>query len=183
MTIHYYEQNIIPEKDTIFVFGSNPKGIHGAGSARVALLYFNAKYGVGEGPQGDAYALPTKDLDKACELKQYCPSKGDDLYDALMDFYSTHPYSDVLQCPVERSISPNKIMKSIQKLYQYANEHPSKKFKIAYRNQKDEFTLNGYFGGEMIELFKQAGPIPNNMYFSKEWIDSGLFSNFQITQD
>lgn len=173
--IKFYSGNIIPDEDTIFVFGSNPKGIHSAGSARVAVLYFNAEYRNGEGPQGNAYALPTKDLDKAAELGHYFPQPGDKLYNELIDFYKTNQFSDVLNCPIERSISPKNILESIKKLYKYANENPNKKFKIAYRNKKDEFTLNGYFGGEMIELFKQAGTIPNNIYFSKEWIDSGLF--------
>lgn len=59
---NFYTGNIEPEENTIFVFGSNPEGIHGAGAARVALLKFGAEYGVGEGLTGDSYALPTKDL-------------------------------------------------------------------------------------------------------------------------
>lgn len=58
----FYTGNIVPEKDTIFVFGSNPEGRHGAGSARVAVQQFGAKYGIGEGLQGNAYALPTTEL-------------------------------------------------------------------------------------------------------------------------
>ena len=58
----HYIGNIIPEPNTIFVFGSNPEGRHGAGSAKVAREKFGAIYGQGEGLQGHAYALPTKDL-------------------------------------------------------------------------------------------------------------------------
>lgn len=61
-TINFYTGNIEPEENTIFVFGSNPEGKHGAGAARVALLKFGAEYGVGEGLTGNSYALPTKDL-------------------------------------------------------------------------------------------------------------------------
>jgi hypothetical protein len=46
--------------DTIFVFGSNRQGIHGAGSAKTALERYGAKLGVGEGLQGASYAIPTK---------------------------------------------------------------------------------------------------------------------------
>lgn len=60
--LHYYIGNITPAKDTIFVFGSNPEGRHGAGSAKVAVQQFGAIYGQGEGLQGSAYALPTTDL-------------------------------------------------------------------------------------------------------------------------
>ena len=58
----HYIGNIIPEPNTIFVFGSNPEGRHGAGAAKVAREKFGAIYGQGEGMQGHAYALPTKDL-------------------------------------------------------------------------------------------------------------------------
>lgn len=44
-----------------FVFGSNLKGIHGAGAARYAALHHGAKYGVGVGFIGNSYAIPTKD--------------------------------------------------------------------------------------------------------------------------
>lgn len=60
--INYYEGNIEPSEGTVFVFGSNPEGRHGAGSAKVARERFGAVYGVGEGLTGNAYALPTKDL-------------------------------------------------------------------------------------------------------------------------
>lgn len=45
----------------IFVFGSNLAGRHGKGAALDAAKYYNAIYGQGEGLQGDAYAIPTKD--------------------------------------------------------------------------------------------------------------------------
>lgn len=46
----------------VFVFGSNEAGVHGAGAAKHALVHFGAKRGVGEGRTGDAYAIPTKDV-------------------------------------------------------------------------------------------------------------------------
>ena len=45
--------------DDIFVFGSNLKGMHGGGAARVALNRFGAIYGQGTGLQGNSYAIPT----------------------------------------------------------------------------------------------------------------------------
>lgn len=44
----------------IFVFGSNLAGIHGAGAARYAHQKLGAEWGVGVGPTGQCYALPTK---------------------------------------------------------------------------------------------------------------------------
>lgn len=46
---------------SIFVFGSNLGGRHGAGSALFAAKFYGAKYGVGVGRTGNAYAIPTKD--------------------------------------------------------------------------------------------------------------------------
>ena len=43
----------------IFVFGSNLNGYHGGGAARAALNHFGAQWGVGVGPQGQSYAIPT----------------------------------------------------------------------------------------------------------------------------
>lgn len=45
----------------IFVFGSNLAGIHGAGAAKYARTHWGAKWGVGVGRTGNAYAIPTKD--------------------------------------------------------------------------------------------------------------------------
>ena len=45
----------------IFVFGSNLAGAHGAGAARSAHRIWGAEHGVGFGPTGKAYAIPTKD--------------------------------------------------------------------------------------------------------------------------
>lgn len=143
-----YEGNIVPEKDTIFVFGSNPEGRHGAGSARVAVKQFNAEYGNGEGLQGDAYALPTT------ELRSWLHDKNS-------------PYS----------MGRETIIENIKKMYECANEHPDKKFKVAYRNSPSERTLCGYSGRELMGMFKEAAKedgYPENIYFSKEWIDSGL---------
>ena len=47
------------EKNEVFVFGSNIKGLHMGGAARVAYNKFGAEWGNGEGLQGQSYALPT----------------------------------------------------------------------------------------------------------------------------
>lgn len=59
----------------IFMFGSNLAGRHGRGAAKYAHLYHHAIYGIGEGIQGGAYALPTKDENiktlPLSEIKKY----------------------------------------------------------------------------------------------------------------
>lgn len=47
------------EENDIFVFGSNLKGMHGGGAARIALEKFGAVWGQGTGLQGNSYAIPT----------------------------------------------------------------------------------------------------------------------------
>lgn len=139
-TPNSYEGMITPDTDTIFVFGSNPEGRHGAGAAKTARLKFGAKYGQGEGLQGNAYALPTKDL----RVKEN---------------------NSIRSIPVEQ------ITENIRKMYDVARQNPSKQFKVAYTHGLNETSLNGYTGAEMIKMFKDAGPIPSNVIFSKNWTD------------
>ena len=47
------------KKNEIFVFGSNLRGLHGGGAARIAFENFGAEYGVGVGRTGQCYAIPT----------------------------------------------------------------------------------------------------------------------------
>lgn len=143
--LKYYTGNIYPSEDTIFVFGSNPEGIHGAGSAKVAMYYFGAIYGQGEGLQGSSYGLPTTILD--------------------YDSYGWVPFDGKM--PLEE------ITEHVRQMYKCAEENPDKNFKVAYRNRPNEKTLCGYTGAQLQSCFKNAGPIPNNVWFSKEWFDSG----------
>lgn len=47
--------------EPVFVFGSNLAGRHGKGAALWARHHAGAVYGQGVGPQGNSYAIPTKD--------------------------------------------------------------------------------------------------------------------------
>lgn len=61
-----YKDYITQLKDNqIFVFGSNTQGRHGKGAALLARNKFGAIYGQAEGPQGQSYAIITKDLTKS----------------------------------------------------------------------------------------------------------------------
>ena len=50
--------NILADGE-IFVFGSNFQGRHMGGAARVAEEEYGAVWGIGEGLQGQSYAIPT----------------------------------------------------------------------------------------------------------------------------
>lgn len=80
-----------------------------------------------------------------------------------------------------RSISSNDITNNIRKMYEVAKQNPNKKFAVAYTNT-ERASLNGYTGIEMANMFKEAGPIPNNVYFSNAWINDGLIKNSDYEQ-
>lgn len=56
----YHKDGTLPQNGEIFVFGSNLAGRHGAGAALEAAARFGAMAFVGEGRQGQSYAIPTK---------------------------------------------------------------------------------------------------------------------------
>lgn len=57
----YHADRIMPGAGWVWVFGSNLAGRHGKGAAKVAHVNFAARYGVGLGRTGGAYAIATKD--------------------------------------------------------------------------------------------------------------------------
>lgn len=183
-TVNFYEGLIVPDGNTVFVFGSNPGGVHGAGAAKTARDMFGAQTGVGEGITGNAYALPTKDLEASKGTEWYKP--GEEQRDKILQYYkqqqsgvmfdpSNISYQEVVDNPIKRTIAPEKIVESIKRMYQVAIQNPEKQFKVAYGNGLTEITYNGYIGAEMIEMFKEAGPIPSNVLFSRAWVSSGMF--------
>lgn len=72
--MQFHKDNTIPPRGWIWVFGSNRAGRHGLGAAKVAHVNFGARYGVGEGRTGDAYAIPTKN--RRLEVLPLCVVEG-----------------------------------------------------------------------------------------------------------
>lgn len=201
---NFYEGNIKPEPNTVFVFGSNPEGRHSGGNAKVARNQFNAKYGQPAGLQGDAYGVITKDLmgygrfDKS-QLKEdesgelYYTADGAKFYRDRVEYlgvtYNKINDGTATTGTVEEQTWLHKlpasfITEKIKEFYETVKSYPEKKFKVAYNKPVDQRSLNGYTGAEMIEMFNQAGPIPNNVIFSEEWYSSGLLRSApQTTQE
>ena len=79
----------------IFCFGANLEGISGAGTAKIAVEKYGAKYGVGEGRTGQCYALPT-----VGELRASRPSRTlDEIAESVENFYgyaTEHPELEFL---------------------------------------------------------------------------------------
>ena len=60
MTTKYTPEDITGlDIDDVFVFGSNLEGLHIGGAAKLAHSSFGAERGVGDGPTGQCYAIPT----------------------------------------------------------------------------------------------------------------------------
>jgi hypothetical protein len=150
----------------VFVFGSNPQGIHGAGGAKVATG-FGAKYGIGRGLQGQTYALVTKNLNAG--FKE--PSTG--------IVYDKAGY---------KSVSSEQISENIKELYVVAKNHPDLLFIISYKyetweNGQPKKSLNGYDGKEIFDLFTKNKDVPSNMVFHNSFkvlLPKKLATTFKI---
>lgn len=134
--------------NNIMVFGSNPEGRHGAGSALQAIK-FGAKYGVGRGIQGNTYALITKNLTAGFF------EKGTGITYRKEGF---------------RSLSPAEISANIDELYNFATQNPHLTFFIVYRYEtfpdgSPKKGLNGYNSVEMWNLFTYGKAVPGNIRF------------------
>lgn len=80
----------------IFVFGSNLSGIHGAGAAQFARHMHGANWRQGVGPQGNSYAIPTKDWNiKAYPLERIAVHVAD-----FLDYARANPELDFDVTPI-----------------------------------------------------------------------------------
>ena len=134
------------KSNEIFVFGSNPEGKHGAGTAKIAVDRYGVKYGQGRGMQGQSYGLITKNLTEG-----YIEKRTGDIYSKSG----------------MKSITLYQIWYNIRQLYSIARDNPDKDFLIAYTASGTN--LNGYTSKEMAELFKDNDGIPENIVFEDEF--------------
>lgn len=140
---HIYVGDIVPEPNTIFVFGSNTEGRHGAGSAKVAVEQFGAKYGVGEGLCGNSYALPTVDF-----TRKKRPSRTEaEIVDSIVVMYEFALIHPELTFKIAyRSRADEKT------LCGYTGKQLLLMFLAAYGI-----------------CYKNYGNVPKNIQFSEEW--------------
>lgn len=140
-------------ENEIFLYGSNPQGINGAGAAKAAMsLSKGAKNGIGRGFNGsNAYALVTKSLNAGFVEK------------ATGILYDKEGYC---------SVSPEQIRANVDQLYEIARspEHKNKKFLVSYQyeawpNGTPKKSLNGYTSQEMLEMFVKDKEVPPNIVF------------------
>ena len=140
----------------VFVYGSNVKGVNGAGGAKAAMLLDKtAQHGIGRGFNGsNTYALLTKILDN--QAGYFEKSTG-------------ITYNKTGYC----SVSPTQIRANIDELYTCALQHPDKEFLITYQfetwpNGTPKKSLNGYDAQEFLEMFVR-NDIPTNIVFHESY--------------
>ena len=134
------------DNNQIFVYDSNPQGMHGVGSGLQARK-FGAKLGMGRGLHGKTYGLITKNL-KAGYVEELSNIKYK--HEGL------------------RSVSPEMLKANVEELYTQARNNRDKFFIIAYKNERwkegdSKKLLNGYTGDEMFTFFYNSNNIPPNI--------------------
>lgn len=67
------------------------------------------------------------------------------------------------------SVSATVITNQIKELYEFARNNKDKSFYIPYRG--DGQNLNAYSSYEMAQMFKKAGPIPENVLFEEYFVN------------
>jgi hypothetical protein len=127
----------------IFVFGSNPIGING-----------NPKTGKG----GAALVAQLEFGVKHGERMNNCLSKSGKAYGIV-----------TVDAP-KKYISQERIKDNITKFYLFAFSNPDKIFFVAYDGENpDAISLNGKTRKTLAKLFKEAGSIPDNVVFEKNF--------------
>jgi hypothetical protein len=143
--------------EEVFVFGGNYSGFHGAGAAGYASFgehgNFWRKYGYDKKPDGWRGKWNVKGV-----------SEG------LMRGTEGCSYAipTVTSPGARRSLHRDDIINSIHRMYSTAMRHPSWRFLVAGSAIGSQ-PLNGYTHDEMAAMYKDAGPIPDNVVFSDSY--------------
>lgn len=136
------------DSDEIFVFGSDITGIHNGRASKLAVQFFGAKKGQGEGPQGQSYAIPTTEPNK-------------------MPNNITLPLEeDTYLGNMKRARDIKSINTSIQKFINYARNTPSKKFLVS----RIGVGFAGFTDEEIAEMFHDALYL-ENVYLPQSFLD------------
>lgn len=132
-------------KCEIFVFGSNLEGMHAGGAARVAYEKFGAEWGVGDGPTGKCYAIPTMHGGLE-EIRPYAKK--------FIEYAKAHPMNRFLLTRVGCGIAGFKDSDMAQ-LFEDALDVPN----IAYPRQWFPFMLIGITLGLKTPREKTVAPL------------------------
>ena len=136
-------------KCEVFVFGSNLEGRHTGGAARTAHRKFGAEWGVGVGPTGQCYAIPTMH-GNISKIKPYV--------DDFIEYARRHPNNRfiVTRIGCGRAGSTDE---EVAPLFMAARDLPNVVFHIDWRLILDEDkAFNAFFLG--FTPVKEEIPVP-----------------------
>lgn len=137
-------------KCEIFVFGSNLQGHHYGGAARIAHQKFGAEWGIGFGPTGQCYAIPTMH-GKIEDIKPYV--------DDFIEYARNHPNNRFLVTRVGCGIA-GFTDSEMAPLFKEARKLPNVNFSKEWLIEIDQDEcLDVFITGVVPE--KKPIPIPN----------------------
>lgn len=152
-------------ENQIFVFGANDRGIHGAGTAGLAMWGRNSDgTPTQRGEQWILEKTQPGDQGMWAVIGEHSKiSKG-----VLGHSYGLVTVEGKLGGKSEKSrISVDNLRANIAKLYETAMAHPDRQFLVAYTNNADgRKNLNGYSPLELATIFDSI-PIPENVIFEE----------------
>ena len=158
-----YGESISPsdanDPNVVFVFGSNPVGVNGR---------------LGKTQSEDVGGA-------AAFAQRYFGVEAHERMDnTLSKNGRAYGLTTVTKPGAKKSLTKEQITENIVKLYETAHQHPEKTFKVAYNNDDNQTTLNGYTGAQMKKMFWDAaikfGSIPKNIQFSEKYAGVGMTS-------
>ena len=147
------------DPNVVFVFGSNPVGVNGR---------------LGKTQSEDVGGA-------AAFAQRYFGVEAHERMDnTLSKNGRAYGLTTVTKPGAKKSLTKEQITENIVKLYETARQHPEKTFKVAYNNDDNQTTLNGYTGAQMKKMFWDAaikfGSIPKNIQFSEKYAGVGMAS-------
>lgn len=191
------------QPNQIFVFGSNPEGRHGKGSAATAVSFGLKK--LREYRNENNFGIITKDLagyvskDKfqqdrdgntfyfGLDGNQYYADKvvinsneTGDLIKEIQKETDKNMITTVKGEDWNQQIPRELIIEGIQELYKEASQNPSKEYLVAYSSERSN--LNGYTAQDLANMFS-ALPIPNNIVFEEGFSKLLKPLTTELTQD
>lgn len=145
----------------IFVFGSNLEGMHMGGAAKIAHEKFGAEWGVGDGPTGKCYAIPTMHGGLE-EIRPYAKK--------FIEYAKAHPMNRFLLTRVGCGIAGFKDSDMAQ-LFEDALDVPN----ITYPRQWFPFMLVGITLGLKTPREKTVAPLVINDMVLKNLCEQHLY--------
>jgi hypothetical protein len=159
------------KENELYIFGANDRGLHGAGGAGAAMDKRRTL--------AEISAIPDGTVEKWAVKGETGLMQGNE-----GESWGIVTVQGKLGGKDETNRMPeDEIIEGIKEVYEYLRENPYIKGYVAYSNELNNKSLNGYTGEEMIKLFNLAGPIPSNAIFSKTWFDTGLLNRSETIVD